>query len=315
MLYGSNRDRRNPAASSSQTAWNSSEFNLTVGSCRADMMAGVDISKVQSGYFSDQENIEAFIEIGIARVAADLPNRIRFADFGGGTGVLTTQVSIHLATHGHKIHSIVVDANDQFLEQARGSCSEAVLADLETCQIKHCDLITMRAVNHYNPLVKQQKILNNVYRSMSPGAFLVSQISSGSTENCCLRSEVSNLMSLGRSTCSDGFHWTTVDDYLDLLRAAGFANSACVGEAPGSVWRAEDLWNRFNLNATRQAELVEDGDAQAALSRRRETFFRESQQLFQTYDENYSQDITGLNTDDNGEYIIHFKYPVIISRK
>jgi len=74
------------------------ELNNDVG---ADYNTGVKIEKVFGGYFSDQKNIDDFIQIGIVPILSELKRKkeVTVADFGGGAGNLAKGVKDFLMNH------------------------------------------------------------------------------------------------------------------------------------------------------------------------------------------------------------------------
>lgn len=281
----------------------------------ADIRSGVDISKVQKGYFSCPENIGAFLDLGIRKIEQELPEAVRYADFGGGQGFLTKHVTSYLESQGHKVHPIVVDANESFLDKAEKEGLRTFFGDLEFCELLDLDLVTMRAVNHYNAPEKQLHILDNVCRALGVGGYLVSQISSASEKNCSLRSELSNLESLGRTLDGQVFHWATVEEYLGLLKKAGFSGNCLVGYAPPSTYGPEEQWSRFNSKAEREAEAKGDHEAVATIALRKEVFCQESYRLLARYSEQYQREELGIEYREDGTAVIHYQYPIIVSEK
>jgi len=286
----------------------------SVGS-RADLKAGVDIAKVYGGYFSDPEVAQQFVDFGIKDIVNQLPKEIRLADFGGGKGFLTKIVSDYLKSQNHDINAFIVDANQTFLQEAKKEGLQTYECNLENCEFENADIITMRAVNHYNPLEKQLEILKSARESLKEGGFLISQISSGSRENCMLRSEIINLKSLGRAAEGESYHWTSVDEYSGLLKKTGFKNIEVVGFAKDCKWSPEEQWDRFHSKETQEA--VESGNTEKikVIENHKETFLREAYALINDYYTKYSEDILGVKFDDDGKAIINYKYPIIRCQK
>jgi hypothetical protein len=173
----------------------------------------------------------------------------------------------------------------------------------------------MRAVAHYNAPKKQRQILANICRSLSVGGYLVSQISSAGEKNCALRSDLSNLESLGRTPDGQVFHWTTVEEYMGLLRKAGFVGNAFVGSAPPNAYGPEDQWVRFNSKAGREAEANGDHEAVASIAGRKEAFLLESYGLLALYSAQCPLEELGVEYRRDGSALIHYQYPIIVSEK
>jgi len=153
----------------------------------ADVAAGVDISKVHGGYFADQKHVDEFVKIGIVPIIGNFQKLVRCADFGGGQGHLSKGVKDYLEHAGFKAEVLVADANEKYLNLANESGLDTRLCNLEDCNFSNLDLIIMRAVLHYNIPVNQRRILENIFKSLKPGGYLVHQNSSGNKENCELR--------------------------------------------------------------------------------------------------------------------------------
>lgn len=294
---------------------NPGNLQMASAGSRADVRAGVDIEQVQGGYFSARKNVEAFLEFGLSPVEKDLPEDVNYADLGGGSGVLAATVTDYLQAKGHKVRPVVVDANPMFLEKAKERGLRTLLCDLETCDLDGLNLVTMRAVNHYNTVDKQRVILGNVYRSLGEDGYLVSQISSGSAANCDLRSNLSNLESLGRSVGGDQYHWLPLQEFIRLLENSGFSTNNFAGCAPPNSYGPEEQWERFHTKRTQEA--AERGNEQE-LERIREQknlFLQEANNLIRACYEKYGKEVSGVSvtTDSNGK--IHYEYPIICSKK
>jgi hypothetical protein len=123
---------------------------------RADLGGGVEMGRINDGYFSNREYTDAFVDIGIKGVADHFGGEVRYAGFGGGEGFLTRIAADFLAAKERTVRALVVDANEDFLAKAAARGLAALCADLENVELEDHDLITMRSVNHYNEIGAQQ---------------------------------------------------------------------------------------------------------------------------------------------------------------
>ncbi|MFA6432211.1 MAG: class I SAM-dependent methyltransferase [Candidatus Paceibacterota bacterium] len=123
----------------------------------ADVAASVDISKVHGGYFADPKNIAMFVKLGIAPIARNIPKIVKYVDFGGGQGHLTIGVKTYLESMGFSVNAVVADANDKYLSLAKERGLQTKMCNLEDCDLPDLNLVTMRAVLHYNTTDNQKK--------------------------------------------------------------------------------------------------------------------------------------------------------------
>ncbi|NQV22483.1 MAG: class I SAM-dependent methyltransferase [Rhodospirillales bacterium] len=281
----------------------------------ADVRAGVDIEQVQGGYFSARKNVEAFLELGLGPVEKDLPEDVNYADLGGGSGVLAISVTDYLEAKGHKVRPVVVDGNPMFLEKAKERGLRTQLCDLETCDLEGLNLVTMRAVNHYNTVDKQQEILDNVYRSLGENGYLVSQISSGSAANCELRSNLSNLESLGRAIGNDQYHWLPRQEFIRLLENSGFSKNSFVGCAPSNCYGPGEQWERFNKKRTQEAAAQRNEQELGRIQEQKKLFLQDAEDLIRACYEKCGKEISGVHFTTFGDGQIKYEYPIIISKK
>lgn len=284
----------------------------TATGTQADLSAGVDISKVHGGYFSNLENAKKFCEIGLNPILSNLPREIHYADYGGGEGFLTKEVTRWLTDKGLEVVAFVADANEKYLNLAKIEGLETILCNLENCPLTDLDLITMRAVNHYNPISLQKLILKNVYNALNPDGVLLSQISSGVKENCALRSSIMDIPELGRGV--GNYHWTSVQEYQSLLSEAGFIQNEVLGYAPPAHWCPEEQWDRFNQKEEQTIEAGGDLLAIEKLKQRKQAYLKKANSLVEEYIGQYGKELLTIE-ENNGKYIIHYLYPIIKSRK
>lgn len=75
-------------------------FEAFASGSKADIQAGVDISKVHGGYFSSVKNAQDFCDFGIGSIEKNLPREMTYMDFGGGQGFLGRLVKSYLEERG-----------------------------------------------------------------------------------------------------------------------------------------------------------------------------------------------------------------------
>ncbi len=276
-------------------------FKATAIGSRADIQAGVDISKVHGGYFSSAENARVFCEVGIQKIENDLPREMSYVDFGGGQGFLADLVSKYLEQLGHLVKVEVVDGNEGYLKVAGEIGLSTRLGNLELVEYNDIDLVTMRAVLHYNLPSVQQEIVKNIYRALNPGGYFVHQLSAArSKANNQLRADLVNIPALGRDG-SGSYNWISENDAVKLHELAGFSETMVVGEAPGGSWGPLSQWERFNAGK---------GD-----EGRKAQYLREAQAVIDDYRAKYSDEETGLEKLADGSFVVHYEYPILVSRK
>lgn len=282
---------------------------------QSDLKADVNMAKVFGGYFSSLEVAQYFIEIGIKTIQKELPTDLRYADYGGGQGFLTKIIAEWLKTQGHNVDAFVVDGNAKFLQIAEKDGLKTIECNLESCDFREADLVTMRAVNHYNSPDKQIEILKNAAKSLKENGFLISQISSGSEKNCRLRSNIVNLKSLGRAGEDEKYYWTTIEEYNEFLKTADFVHIEVLGYAPDCSWSPEEQWDRFHEKETKEAEADNNVDKIEKINKRKKLFLKEAYLLIKNYVDMFGEEILGINFDESGKANIKYKYPIIKSQK
>lgn len=276
----------------------------------ADIKAGVQISEVHGGYFSNEKNAEAFCKIGIKPIISKLPTKIKLVDMGGGDGLLTKYVEKYLTKNGFKVDAYVLDANKYYLDKAKSRGLRTILSSIQNSNVKNIDLIIARAFIHYNPKNTQQKLMNKIFSSLKKGGFFVHQMSSGSKENCKLRSDIVNLRSLGRAAPSQKYSWITEKECLKMMKLAGFKENVVAGYAPDNSWSPQEIWERANKKRFDEAK---EPRVKILLEKKRIAFLSEANKLIERYVTKYkSKDIKKL---DEATYLIKYKYPILIGRK
>lgn len=284
---------------------------------KADIDAGVEISKVHGGYFSSIEKARAFCDVGVSKILSELPAHIRYADFGGGEGFLTKTIVAYFREHGKEVDASVVDANEKSLDVVKKEGLHAINANLQDCNVGDLNLITMRAVNHYNPWEDQVAIMKNAHANLADGGFLLNQLSSGSRENVSLRTVIIHLPSLvyGRNVGKVGYRWVAEDEYPILCAEAGFSNTQLAGYAPGNAWGPMEQWERMNGNRLHEAEESRDEQLIAALHKHRDNFISEANTLIESYLQKDENKDLGVEQAEDGSYVVRYTYPIFISRK
>ena len=281
---------------------------------KADLRAGVDISKVHGGYFSNPEVAMQFCTIGIDTVISQLPQNVQYIDFGCGDGYLAKAVVEHLKEKGKNVSAIVADANEGYLAKASERGLQTYLGDLRERFARGQDLITMRAVNHYSDPVDQMRILRNAFHSLKEGGVLLSQVSSGSAENCELRSLIVNLPSLEKTSSKMRYHWTGIDEYMKMLNLAGFKDVKVLGYAKSNAWGPEEQWERMRGKETQEARDAQDAQKLARLEKQKQKFLKNAYTLIEIYQDEYGERL-GIIENSDGTKSIEYQYPIIVARK
>lgn len=285
-------------------------FKPTSAGTQADLAGKVDISEVHGRYFSSPITARAFVTIGINPVISQLPASIKYADLGGGDGYLTKYVTDFMISQGKVVTSTVVDANKEFLAKAQTRRLNILLSNLEECELSSLDLITMRAVNHYNPVDIQFKILQKAYQNMDGSGYLVSQISTGNDANCKLRSAICNLHSLGRAARGKLYEWITIERYISMLKEIGFVDILLAGFAPPNAWTPEEQWERFNSEKHTRAIVECDVNEVLRIEKKRKNFIADTKNLLKEMGTDANVEITTL-----GSYNIHYQYAILLAKK
>jgi len=284
------------------------ELEASVGTT-ADIKSGVQISKVHSGYFSSEKNAEAFCEVGIKPILSKLPKQIKLVDIGGGEGFLTKHVEKYLTKNGFQVDAYVLDANKYYLEKAKSCGLKTILSSIQNSNITDADLIIARAFIHYNSKNNQQKLMNKIFSSLKTGGFFVHQMSSGSKENCKIRSDIVNLKSLGRAVANQQYNWISENECLEMMNKAGFKENIVAGYAPNNSWSPQEQWERFNKKRFDEAK----ESHVKTLLKKRITFLSQANNFIEKYITKYkNKDIKKL---DESTYLIEYTYPILIGRK
>jgi hypothetical protein len=289
-------------------------MKITAIGTQADSAAKVDISKVHGGYFSDPENIERFIEVGIAPIVPELPREVKYVDFGGGQGDLALGVKRYLEANGRTVHAIVADANEEYLHIAETKGLEINPCNIEETTFSDLDLITMRAILHYNSPAQQKLIIKRAFNSLRAGGFLIHQNSSGTKANCELRSALVNIPELGRAGAGD-YCWVSEDEYTFLSKDVGFSNTSHVDYAKANSWGPEEQWDRFNSEITKRALEEKDEDTFNDIQKRKKIYLEKAIELIKQYSKVHTTESLQITRAPNGQIEIGYLYPIVVSRK
>jgi len=279
----------------------------------ADMAAGVKIGQVYGGYFSNENNAEIFCKIGIEPIIKNLPKKLTLVDFGGGEGFLAKHVREYLISKTYQVDASVLDANDQYLEIAKSFGLSTICSSIQDSNLKDVNLIIARAVIHYNPAEKQQIIFNKIFESLTKSGYFVHQLTSGSEENCKLRSDIVNIKSLCRAAGDFKYKWISEKECFRMLKKAGFKENLVAGYAPSNAWGPQEQWERFNKKRTDEAKASDNKLLLKKIEKEKNIYLNEANNLIIKYIAKYGdKDIKKI--DDNN-YLVEYPYPIIISRR
>jgi len=281
----------------------------------ADIQSGVEISKVHRGYFSSKKNADAFCEIGIKPTLPDLPKQIKLIDLGSGEGFLTKTVENYLKSRGYAVDAYALDANARFLEKANSAGLKTIHSSIQDSNAENADLIIARAFIHYNSQAEQQKLFDKIFQSLKPGGYFVHQMSSGSKENCELRSNVVNLRSIGRAAANQKYHWLSEEACIKMMLNAGFQETVVSGYAPVNAWTLQEQWDRFNKKKIEEATETGDEFSLQKIESNRQKYLAAANRLIQNYLEKYKNKDQDVKKVAEDTYLIKYAYPILISKK
>ena len=244
----------------------------------ADLAHGVEMGKINDGYFSNPAMAQSFLEIAIAPLMEGLGPVVQYASFGGGEGFLPALVLQAIRKSGREVDGLVVDANPDFLHLAQARGLRTQCGDLEEVVLSGLDLIAMRSVNHYNAPDAQRRILERCLASLKPGGWCVSQNLSGPSETYCrLASDLSRFPELGRGDeQQDRPHITSQAEFNGFMERLGFADVHVTGLAPDILIGPAYYWARFNGKAQEEAFSNGDEAALASLREREQRYLHRS---------------------------------------
>jgi hypothetical protein len=175
------------------------------------------------------------------------------------------------------------------------------------------NIISTRAVHHYNSLEDQERIMRNIRASLTPEGFYVNQLSSGSDANCELRTALVNSPLLIHGASGKGYHWTSIREYQDLAARAGFRETKLVGYAKANGWVPEEQWERMNGEKLRIAKEKSDLALIDELDVHRATYLHWANETIKRYTEQYGAlEVNVVPTEES--YIVNYEYPIFVSR-
>lgn len=282
---------------------------------RNDYIAKVDIAKANGGYYSKSEPITQFIAMGINPILNLLPSKFNYYDFGGGSGLLSSRIHTYLKHKGFDATTTVVDANPRYLDESSSKGLDVQQANLETCRVQDCSLITMRGVNHYNSLKTQKRIYKNAFKQLNKNCYFISSICSGPKRVCQFKSDVVNLSYLGRVYEKNQIYTTSVDEYMNLLEESGFIDVQLLGYTLTQKWCPIDIWERSNRYLEIEAKDANDMNLLSSISTRKNAFFKQVDVLLSDLvEEILNIKLTGHETDKYS-LIPDTEYPIIKAYK
>jgi hypothetical protein len=283
----------------------------------ADLGGGVEMGKINDGYFSNRSYAQAFVDIGIKGIADHFGGVVRYAGFGGGEGLLARTVAGFLEAGGHQVKALVVDANEGFLAKAAALGLETLCAGLESVNLADYDLITMRSVNHYNDIEAQQRIVDGAFAALKAGGFLVSQNLSGPTDGYCrMTSALSKLPSLGRVEGeADVPHMTSEAEFNGMMTRAGFADVRVAGHAPDIEIGPEYYWARFNAHRRDAAVAAGETSAEGETDARHQRYLAEANAVIERFLGEAGADEASRFRHTASSYVLPLSFPVHVGRK
>jgi hypothetical protein len=284
---------------------------------RADLGGGVEMGRINDGYFSNRAYAQAFVDIGIKEIADRFGGEVRYAGFGGGEGFLPRIVADFIAATGRTVHALVVDANEGFLAKAAALGLETLCADLEDVELADYDLITMRSVNHYNDIEAQQRIVDGAFDALKAGGFLVSQNLSGPSDRYCrMTSTLSKLPSLGRvDSAGDAPHMTAEPEFDALMTRAGFSDVHVAGHAPDIQIGPEYYWARFNAHRREAAVAAGDETAVGEIDARHQRYLAEANDLIERFLGEADTDEASRLRHAASSYVLPLSFPIHVGHK
>lgn len=282
----------------------------------ADLDHGVEMGKINDGYFSNPAMAQSFLEIAVAPLMEDLGSAVEYASFGGGEGYLPALVVQAIRESGREVDGLVVDANPDFLHLAQARGLRTQCGDLEEVVLSGLDLITMRSVNHYNAPDAQRRILERCLAALKPGGWCISQNLSGPSEAYCrLASDLSRIPELGRvDEQQDRPHITSQAEFNGFMEDVGFANVRVAGLAPDIIIGPAYYWARFNGKAHAEAVSRNDAASLEALREREQHYLRRANELIDAFLVAAAPGEAGLIKQAGSSYSMPLHFPIHMGR-
>ena len=197
-------------------------FEPVAPGSKRDIARRTDLA-VDSPFFHDEAAALAFIEAGIAPLLPSFPDRCVVADLGGGDGFLADRIRSFLHSQARDPDITVVDSNIGWLMEAQERRLAVCPANLESIKLRPAHLLTMRLVNHYNGIPRQQAILARAQSNLLPEGYLVVQAEVGTWAQCAFRSLIYGLLDRGAATQPSGerCRWLPADALCRMMQRAG----------------------------------------------------------------------------------------------
>lgn len=257
-------------------------------------------------FFASARDAEMFLRLALSTILTMLPLKVNYADFGGGQGLVASLMVDLLRSRGHEVDAVVVDANPNYLERAAARGLRVRERDLTSTGLRGLNLVSMRLVNHYNPLSVQTEILAEAQRALEPEGYFVAQIETGSAAGCGLRTEIANMPELAAAR-TKGCRWVALEDFECMLALAGFVEVRLVGFSLSSGEPLDvvlsDAWHRYHGNP---------GDSQTVERRRR--FLDAALNRVTAWHDAHGDDRLGVFR--RGEYLeVRRQHAVVVARR
>lgn len=273
--------------------------------CRRDIDRATELA-VELPFFNDEAAAETFLRAAVAPLVPNIPERCLAADLGGADGFLADRLRTFLAVHGRIADVVVVDANIRFLMTAQGRGLSVRPANLETLELRGASLMTMRLVNHYNGIRRQQAIIDRARSNLAPGGYLVIQAEVGTWAQCAFRSIVSDLLSGGSvADRGEGCRWLPVDALCRMMKRAGLP--------PATV---DPSFMKFDSNLRKVLQLawnrVNGAPVESVAEKARAAFVEKAYRIAEA--RFLKNDRAGFSPGDDGELRFMTQHTLITAR-
>jgi hypothetical protein len=172
----------------------------------------------------------------------------------------------------------------------------------------------MRAVNHYNQLPDQEVMMRNIKDNLADGGVFVNQLSSGTSGNCQLRTELVADLPLIYGDTGKNYHWTSIEENFLLMKRAGFSETKLVGYAKQNAWSPEEQWERMNGVLLKKAQAENNQELLEALDKHHKIYISKANALIEKYIAEHGIEKLGVEKKGNS-YIVNYQYPIFVSKK